>query len=151
MRDWGHAADYCGAYHEMLLSLNKHNYANASEMMSYVIATDQSCTVKDFVEEVYTKLGFQQLHWSGAGVDEKLYGVVPQQGSATVVPQLLVEVDRAFFRPGEVPYLHGDTSKVRRELGWRASTSRSKLISEMIKYNQKLLEPRAASSQRPKL
>lgn len=65
MRDWGHAADYCGAYHEMLLSLNSAEMDSQQEMMTYVIATGQSCSVKDFVEEVYAKLGFTQLHWTG--------------------------------------------------------------------------------------
>ena len=85
-------------------------------MMTYVVATDQSCSVKDFVEEVYSALGFHELSGEGTGVESKLLGKAPRQAS----PQLLLEIDPALFRPGEVPYLHGDTSKVRRELGWRA-------------------------------
>ena len=51
----------------------------------------------------------------------------------------LVEIDQAFFRPGEVPYLRGDASKIQRELGWQVTTSFDELVSEMIDYNQQLV------------
>ena len=45
-----------------------------TEVMTYVVATDQSCSVKDFVEEVYTEVGFSELSWQGADVEMKLHG-----------------------------------------------------------------------------
>ena len=44
-------------------------------MQTYVVATDQSCTVKQFVIEVYQMLGFTEVTWVGeSGPDIKLYG-----------------------------------------------------------------------------
>ena len=60
--------------------------------------------------------------WSGDGLDTKLHG---KHELSPLIKHLLVEIDAEFFRPGEVPYLRGDTTKVSSELGWHASTSRS--------------------------
>ena len=38
VRDWGHAADYCAAYHLMILKLS--NYTSKEDLMTYVVATD---------------------------------------------------------------------------------------------------------------
>ena len=45
-----------------------------TDMLSYVVATNQCYSVKQFVDEVYRKLGFTQLVWTGTGIDEKLIG-----------------------------------------------------------------------------
>lgn len=42
-----------------------------------------------------------------------------------------VEVDPAFFRPVEVPYLRGDSSKIAK-LGWAPKISFEELVSEMV-------------------
>jgi len=47
-------------------------------MMIYVVATDQSCSVKDFVVEVYAEIGFSELTWQGVDVEMKLYGKGPE-------------------------------------------------------------------------
>ena len=88
-------------------------------MQTYVVATDQSCTVKQFVIEVYQMLGFTEVTWMGTNaLDIKLYGRYNNQ------KVLLVEIDKDLYRPGEVPFLHGDTTKIREALGWTASISR---------------------------
>ena len=48
-----------------------------NDMIAYVVATDQSCSVREFVIEVYTQLGYSDLYWSGTGVDTKLRGSLP--------------------------------------------------------------------------
>ena len=37
VRDWGHAADYCAVYQQMLSKLPQYE---SPELMSYVVATD---------------------------------------------------------------------------------------------------------------
>lgn len=43
-RDWGHAKDYCHAFHKMVLSM--HNKPTVNELDSFVIATGTTCSVK---------------------------------------------------------------------------------------------------------
>ena len=64
-----------------------------------------------------------------------------------------MEVDPQFMRPGEVPHLLGDSSKIAKELGWTSETSLDDLIEEMLDYDTHLteIEHLASSLYRPKL
>ena len=66
IKDWGHSAEYCDAYHRMVVaekrrasvsskSLNPNIEipTNKKDMTVYVVATDQICTVQDFCTEVF--------------------------------------------------------------------------------------------------
>lgn len=75
----------------------------------YVVATDSCYSVKDFLIKTFTLAGFENLHFEGEGLDEKLLS-----GS-----KALVKVDPQFLRPGEVPHLIGNSSKIKAELGWK--------------------------------
>ena len=130
VRDWGHAADYCAIYQEMM---NKLCHGAQKDLMTYVIATNQSCSVRQFVTEVYHQLGFTDLAWSGTGVETKLHGRIP--GDKSNIKVVLVEIDAELFRPGEVPYLQGDTTRIENDLGWKAKVTRLELIKEMISFN----------------
>ena len=68
---------------------------------------------------------------SGSGDDE--VGVDNDSG------QVLVKIDRRYFRPTEVDVLHGDASKAKRELGWEAETTFTDLVAEMVKSDLELL------------
>ena len=80
----------------------------------YVIATGKTYSVREFCEAVfkYASLG-----------DYKNY----------------VVQDVKYFRPHEVPYLLGDASKAKRELGWEAKTDLQKLVEMMYDYDFKRL------------
>ena len=97
-------------------------YRDTKEMMSYVVATDQCKSVRQFCEEVYDRLGFTDLHWEGKDENEMLIGKLPSNQilNETLV---LVQIDPELFRPGEVPYLRGDATKIKNELGWQSRTS----------------------------
>jgi GDPmannose 4,6-dehydratase len=99
IRDWGHAKDYVEGMWMML---------QQETPKDYVLATGVAITVRDFVERVFLELG-KEIQWSGHGVDEK---GVDQNGN------VLIEIDSDYFRPTEVPFLLGDASKAKRELGW---------------------------------
>ncbi|MBI2043105.1 GDP-mannose 4,6-dehydratase [Candidatus Pacearchaeota archaeon] len=72
----------------------------------FVIATNENHSVREFVEEAF-KI---------AGLDWKLY----------------VRVHAQHKRPYEVPYLKGDYSKAKRELGWKPKTSFKELVKLMV-------------------
>ena len=39
-----------------------------------------------------------------------------------------------YLRPEELPYLRGDSTRIREELGWKPEYSFEKLMDEMIEY-----------------
>jgi len=113
-RDWGHAADYVEGMWLML----------QQEMpRDYVLASGVSCSVRAFVEDVFTALEMP-IKWQGSGVDEQ--GIFLENGGVAV------NISSAFYRPKEVHALQGDASLAKRDLGWSAQISRQSLIHEMI-------------------
>src|SRR5688500_18244230 len=82
-RDWGFAGDYVEAMWMML---------QAKEPQDFVIATGETHSVREFLDEVFGHLG---LDWNK-----------------------YVEVDPRYFRPAEVDLLLGDAAKANKELGW---------------------------------
>lgn len=97
-RDWGYAPEYMDAIYHMLQN---------KEAKSYVIATGESHTVKEFV-----KLAFDEV-----GLDWRKY----------------VKTDKKFFRPLDVGYLCGDPSKAKQELNWKPKVKFKDLVKIMIK------------------
>jgi GDPmannose 4,6-dehydratase len=64
-----------------------------------------------------------EITWSGEGVDE-----VGTDQNGTV----LVRIDPAYFRPTEVPFLLGDSTKARTVLGWEPIHTVETLIDDMV-------------------
>ncbi len=114
-RDWGHAKDYVEGMWMML---------QQETPRDYVLATGVEVTVREFVERVFRELD-REIEWIGNGVDEK---GVDQHGN------VLVEIDPMYFRPTEVPFLLGDSSKARRELGWAPKYDLNSIIYEMVHH-----------------
>lgn len=121
-RDWGHARDYVRAQWLILQQ-------GAPE--DYVIATGEQYSVRDFVTEAFHQVGIG-LEWKGTGLDEK--GIDSGNG------EILVEVDKGYFRPTEVETLLGDASKARKKLGWAPETTFKELVSEMVREDLKEAE-----------
>lgn len=112
-RDWGYAKDYVKGMWLML---------QQAEPDDYVLATNESHSVREFVETAARHLGFD-LAWEGSGKDEK--GIDKKSG------QTLVEIDPKYFRPAEVDVLQGDYSKAKAKLGWRPTTHFTELVTMM--------------------
>jgi len=96
-RDWGFAGDYVEAMWMML----QHKKPD-----DYVIATGETHTVREFLEEAFDYVG---LHWKKH-----------------------VRIDPRYFRPLEVEYLQGDASKARKILGWKPKVSFKQLVRMMV-------------------
>lgn len=116
-RDWGYAKDYVEAIWKIL----QHH-----EPDDFVIATGETHTVREFVEEVGKNLGYD-LVWKGKGANEKGYN--------QKTGQLLVAVDKTLFRPAEVDLLIGDSSKARKMLSWKPKVTFAKLAALMTKHD----------------
>jgi GDPmannose 4,6-dehydratase len=106
----------------------------------YVIATGESHSVREFVEMAFREIGVE-IQWKGKGAKE--VGVISEvrgqrsevggQDQAVRAGDVVVEVDRRYFRPTEVDELLGDSSKARKSLGWEPKISFQEMISAMVK------------------
>ena len=108
-RDWGHAADYVEAMWLMLQQESPDDY---------VIATGETHSVRDFLDEVGAVL---DMDWSG-----------------------FVGVDPRYYRPAEVDILQGDAGKAKRVLGWTPKTTFRDLVRVMTESDLELAEREAA-------
>ena len=113
VRDWGHAKDYVKGMWLMM------QYPTAED---WILATGQTCTVREFTMMVFAKLGVK-LHWAGTGPNE-----VGMDNSG----RILVRVDERYYRPNEVEYLQGDPIKAYDKLGWAHEFTLDDLINDMM-------------------
>jgi GDPmannose 4,6-dehydratase len=113
-RDWGHARDYVKAMWQILQQDSPDNY---------VISTGETHTVREFVEVAFKLCGII-IKWSGIGINEKGYD--EKDG------RVLVSIDSKYYRPVEVPFLLGDSSKAKQVLGWMPTISFKDLVNEML-------------------
>ena len=113
-RDWGHSKDYVRA---MWLMLQQ----DAPD--DYVIATNETRTVREFVEIAFAHVGIE-IAWQGSGTDE--IGVDRKTGKTVVT------INPQFFRPAEVETLLGDPTKAHEKLGWKPEITLREMVSEMV-------------------
>jgi GDPmannose 4,6-dehydratase len=104
-RDWGYAPDFVQAMWLML---------QQNEPDDYVIATGETHSVREFLEEAFKY----------AGLDWKKH----------------VDVDQRYFRPLEVEFLQGDASKAKKKLNWEPEIRFKELIRIMVDADIKNLE-----------
>lgn len=103
-RDWGYAKEYVEAMWRMLQQPTPDDY---------VIATNQTHSVREFLEVAFSHLGLNyQDH---------------------------VEIDPRYYRPAEVELLIGDYSKAREKLGWEPQTRFEDLVKLMVDADVELL------------
>ena len=121
-RDWGHSKDYVRAMWLML---------QQEQPDDYVIATNETRTVREFVETAFHHVGIEvELH--GSGVDE--IGIDKANGKT------VVSVNPKFFRPAEVEVLLGNPAKAEAALGWEREISFAELVKRMVENDLKLAE-----------
>ena len=121
-RDWGHARDYVRAMWMLLQN---------EEAKDYVIASNETRTVREFVETAFRAAGLE-IAWEGSGAGEI--------GREKTSGKVLVKVNPDFFRPAEVEVLWGNPQKAEKELGWRREISFEDLVRRMVNYDMKLVE-----------
>ena len=119
MRDWGYAGDYVEAMYMML----QHSVPD-----DYVVSSNESHSVREFVEVAFEIVGID-IEWQGKGLGEK--GVDRRSG------KVLVEISNEFFRPADVEMLYGDSSKIRKVLGWMPKVSFRQLVERMVTHDLK--------------
>jgi GDPmannose 4,6-dehydratase len=146
-RDWGHARDYVEAMWLML------QQATPEDL---VIATGKATEVRAFLRMAFAEIGVD-IEFRGEGFEERAHvssvdrelftaraGIEPEH----VKPgQVVVEVDRAYFRPTEVDMLVGDSSRARTRLGWTPRRGLDDMVKEMVKSDLEIFRRGLAASE----
>ena len=114
-RDWGFAKDYIEGMYLML---------QADKPDTYVLATNRTETVRDFVTMSFKAVGID-LDWKGQAENE----TATDKAKGKVV----VKVNPEFYRPAEVDLLIGNPEKAKKELGWEPKTTLEELCNMMVK------------------
>jgi len=113
-RDWGFAKEYVEGMWRIL---------QADQPDTYVLATNRTETVRDFVSMAFKAIDVT-LEWSGSADNEI--------GTCKKTGKVLVRVNPKFYRPAEVELLIGDPAKAQKELGWKPSTTLEQLCQMMV-------------------
>jgi len=113
-RDWGFSGDYVKAMWLML---------QQPKPDDYVIATNETHTVREFVEIAAKRFGYDII-WEGTG-DKEI-------GRDKITERIIVKINPEFYRPTEVELLLGDYSKAKEILGWKPEIVFEELINIMV-------------------
>lgn len=113
-RDWGYAKDYVEGMWRML---------QVDEPDTYVLATNRTETVRDFVEMAFKAAGIQ-LEFKGSAESEVAID--------TATGKTVMRINPKFYRPAEVDLLIGDPSKAKAKLGWSATATLEQLCQMMV-------------------
>ena len=113
-RDWGFAREYVEGMWRML---------QADEPDTYVLATNRTETVRDFV----------RMAFKAAEIDVEFSGEHEQELAIdTATGKTVMQVDRHFYRPAEVDLLIGDPAKAKEKLHWEPQISLEELCRMMV-------------------
>jgi GDPmannose 4,6-dehydratase len=131
-RDWSDSEDFVRGVWLML---------NQEKPKDYVLSSGKAHSVGEFAEKAFEAAGLQG-EWSEVGEDVNgVYVPLPQSKKYFSKPdsELLLEVDPEFYRPAEVDLLVGDSTPIRKELGWMPKISFDKLVKRMVQLDIKLI------------
>lgn len=118
-RDWGYAKEYVEGMWRML---------QADEPDTFVLATNRTETVRDFVRMAFKGAGIE-VEFRGSDLDE----VAVDTASGKTV----MRINPKFHRPAEVDLLIGNPAKAKQLLGWEPSTSLEALCQMMVEADLK--------------
>lgn len=121
-RDWGYAKDYV----EMMWLMLQQETAE-----DFVVATGKTYSVRHFIELACKELSID-IKWQGEGVNE--VGIDADSGKT------IIDINPKYFRPTEVDYLEGDSSKAERLLGWKPKVDLANLVKIMVEEDLRKIE-----------
>ena len=113
-RDWGYAKEYVEGMWRML---------QADEPDTFVLATNRTETVRDFV----------RMAFKGAGIAVDFKGSQENETAVdTATGKTVMRINSKFYRPAEVELLIGDPGKAKAKLGWEPKTTLEQLCQMMV-------------------
>jgi GDPmannose 4,6-dehydratase len=113
-RDWGYAKEYVEGMWRML---------QADESDTFVLATNRTETVRDFV----------RMAFKGAGIAVDFKGAAENETAVDAATgKTVMRVNPKFYRPAEVELLIGNPEKAKAKLGWEPTTTLEQLCQMMV-------------------
>jgi GDPmannose 4,6-dehydratase len=126
-RDWGFAQEYVEGMWRML---------QADEPDTFVLATNRTETVRDFVRMAFRGAGIAvDFRLSGEQETAVVTALTPSPSESAVklkVGQTVVRINSKFYRPAEVELLIGNPAKAKAKLGWEPKTTLEQLCQMMV-------------------
>jgi len=129
LRDWGHAKDYVRMQWMMLQQETPEDFC---------IATGEQYSVRQFIQWSATELGitirFEGSRLNEVGIVDSISG---SNAPALNKGDIIVKIDKRFFRPSEVETLLGDPTKAKEKLGWVPEITVQEMCKEMVSNDLK--------------
>ncbi len=120
-RDWGHAKDYVEA---MWLILQQ------PQPEDFVIATGVTTTVREFIRMAFAEVNVTVTF---TGTAEAEIGTVTHSTCAAIpVGNVVLRIDKEYYRPTEVELLIGNPTKANTKLNWKPKYDLAMLCKEMV-------------------
>lgn len=152
-RDWSDAEDFvAGVWMMMNQELYRPELTNihsagigsskritnaiTPKLREYVLSSDETHTIKEFVEKAFRIAGIEGV-WHGDGMNEEFSLKSDQVLSLKPVSSVLVKINPNFYRPAEVDFLLGNSSKFRKDFNWSPKTNFDGLIKKMVEFDIK--------------
>ncbi len=118
-RDWGFAKEYVEGMWRML---------QADEPDTFVLATNRTETVRDFV----------RMAFKGAGIEVDFKGKEENENAVDIATdKTVMRINSKFYRPAEVELLIGDPAKAKAKLGWEPKTTLEQLCQMMVEADMR--------------
>jgi GDPmannose 4,6-dehydratase len=130
LRDWGHTKDYVEMQWMML---------QQEQPEDFVIATGKQYSIRDFIKWSSQNLGLT-IEFEGKGLDEIgiVKKIVGDKAPAIQVGDVVIRINKRYYRPAEVETLLGNPSKAKRKLGWSPKITAQELCAEMVTEDLKI-------------
>lgn len=134
-RDWSYAGDFVRGVWSIM---------NLPEPKEYILSSGETHSVKEFIDLAFHFAGITNTYWH---IDEEtpentVLVMKTDSDETKFLPNrdeeiVLVKVSKDFYRPAEVDLLLGDSTPVRRDLGWKPQYSFSDLVKMMVESDLK--------------
>ena len=126
-RDWSDAEDFVKGIWLML---------NQKAPNEYVLSSNETHTIAEFVWHAFKAADIEGA-WHGQSESSEFSISTKDAIKYDPVVSVLVKINPKFYRPAEVDLLLGDSTKARKELGWKPETSFEQLVDKMVKNDLK--------------
>lgn len=123
-RDWSDSRDIVRGIWLML---------NAEEAKSYVLASESTKSIIDFVESAFKAVGIEG-YW--INLEE---GNIQAKFIEVKTGKVMIEIDPKFYRPAEIELHLGDCKKAREELGWTREISFDQMVADMVEKDRSII------------
>lgn len=161
-RDWSHAEDFVRGIWMLLnqekfnpkleeipyrqggillpFSIEKKNTQLLSKSVKeYVLSSNETHSVREFIEKAFEAADIPITDNNPSRIEPSTDEQGQQINYSFMRRWPVVVVSRKFYRPAEVDLLHGDSTAVRQDLGWKPEVSFDELVKRMVANDIKLL------------